>query len=54
MSPEAVPPVVIDPLTAPVASGPLAALAQSQGEVGTGLFWSAVGAFLGTLIVGAS
>lgn len=45
---------MIDPLTALVASGPLAALAQSQGEVGTGLFGSAVGAFLGTLIVGAS
>lgn len=30
----------------------LGVVAQSQGEVGTGLFGSAVGAFLGTLIVG--
>lgn len=41
-----------DPLLPLVASDPLAVVAQSQGEVGTGLLGSAMGAFLGTLVVG--
>jgi hypothetical protein len=43
---------VIDLLAPLAASDPHVVVAQSQGEVGTGLFGSAVGAFLGTLIVG--
>lgn len=52
MSLEPLPPGVIDPLVPLVAPGPLAVVAQSQGEVGTGLLGSALSAFLGTLIVG--